>query len=150
MRSSPPRRFDFAADVLVAGAWAAVLGGIPSTLFALATGGDALEATRAAGAMLVSPASSDARLVAAATVVHVGVTLFWASILVAVLPRRRFIAWAVAASAAIALLDLRVIAPLWFPEVAALAFGPQFADHVAWGAALGAGLRWRARRIKVA
>jgi hypothetical protein len=137
-------------DVLVAGAWAAILGGIPSTLLALATGGDALEATRAAGAMLVSPASSDTTLIAAAAVVHVAVTLFWASILVAVLPRGHFIAWAVAASAAIALLDLRVIAPLWFPEVAALPFGPQFADHLAWGAALGAGLRWRARRIKVA
>ena len=44
-------------------------------------------------------------------------------------------------SALIALLDLRAIAPLFFPEVAALPFGPQLADHLAWGAVVGIVLR---------
>lgn len=133
----------FAGDVLVPGAWAAILSGIPSTAYALATGGDPLEATRAAGAMLIDPNASDAALFGAATIVHVAVTVFWAAILVAVLPRGTEFAGALAASVAIALLDLRVIAPVFFAEVAALDFWPQLADHLAWGAAFGAALQRR-------
>lgn len=136
----------FAADVLASGTAAAILGGVPSTVHALATGGDPLEATRAAGAMLVDPASADATLIAAAALAHLGVNFFWTALLVWLLPRRRVLAWALVAAAAIALLDLRVIAPLFFPEVHALAFGPQLADHLAWGAALGGVLAWRWRR----
>lgn len=136
----------FAFDVLASGTAAAILGGIPSTVYALATGGDPLEATRAAGAMLVDPASEDAVLFAAAAVAHLGVNFFWAALLVWLLPRRHVLAWALVAATAIALIDLRVIAPLFFPEVHALAFGPQLADHLAWGASLGGVLAWRRRR----
>jgi hypothetical protein len=48
----------------LARAWFAanVLSGLPSTLQALLTGGDYLEATRAAGAMLIAPGSPFPRL----------------------------------------------------------------------------------------
>ena len=41
------------------------------------------------------------------------------------------------AAVSIGLLDLGVMARLLFPEVYALPFWPQMADHVAWGAVLG-------------
>ncbi|HEY8251035.1 MAG TPA: hypothetical protein VIG70_10540 [Burkholderiales bacterium] len=67
-------------------------------------------------------------------------SLFWAVVLWLALPRRRTMLWALLASAAIALIDLRLIAPAFFPEVAALAFWPQFADHLMWGACYSVGL----------
>lgn len=147
VRQAPPMVVSrsFAADIIASGTAAAILGGIPSTVYALVMGADPLEATRAAGAMLVDPASADAMLIAAAAVAHLGVNFFWAILLAWLLPRRHVLAWALLAAVAIALIDLRVIAPLFFPEVHALAFGPQLADHLAWGAALGGVLAWRWR-----
>jgi hypothetical protein len=136
----------FWSDALLAATCAAFLSGIPSTLYAWYSGGDILEATRAAGAMLVPPHSSDRELLAAATLVHGTVSLFWATILTWLLPRKRILMWSVLAAAAIAMLDLRVIARVFFPEVYALDFWPQFADHLAWGAAVGATLHWRFNR----
>jgi hypothetical protein len=126
-------------------AWlaATVLSGIPSTAYALATGGDPTEATRAAGAMLISSASSLPKLMLAAAIVHSAISLFWAVILTLLLPNRHVALWAVVAGGLIAFLDLRLIAPRLFPEVAALAFWPQFADHLMWGISLGAVLQWR-------
>ena len=69
-----------------------------------------LEATRAAGAMLIPAQSSGRALFAAATLVHGTVSFFWAAILTWVLPRERVLMGSVLAAAAIALLDLRVIA----------------------------------------
>lgn len=122
--------------------------GAPSTLHALATGGDMLEATRAAGAMLLPAHSGTWALVAAAAIVHPAVSLFWTLVFGLLLPPRHALAWAVAGSAAVAWLDLRVIAPALFPSVAALPFWPQFADHLAWGALLGGTLQWRRRRAQ--
>lgn len=119
-------------DLLYAWLAATLLSGIPSTLFALVTGGDPMEATRAAGAMVGRPESF-----VAAGAVHATVSLFWCCVLWLALPLRRTTLWAVAASAAIAVLDLRVMAPIFFPEVFALAFWPQFADHLMWGACVG-------------
>src|SRR2546423_674821 len=78
---------EWVIDVLVASAWAALLSSFPSTLYALFTDGDPLEATRAAGAMLISYASSDTDLILAAAVVHVAITLFWAFLIAWLLPR---------------------------------------------------------------
>ena len=135
-----PRR-----DVVYAYLVATVFSGAPSTLHALLTGADPLEATRAAGAMLAPSASSTAMLVAAAAIVHPVVSLFWTVVFAMLLPLRNVTAWAVIGSAAVALLDLRVIAPVFFPAVAALPFWPQFADHLAWGALLGGTLQVRRR-----
>jgi len=76
-------------------------------------------------------------LLVAAAFVHCAVSLFWAAILAFVLPRRHIALWAMVASAGIGIVDLRVIAPLFFPEVAALSFWPQMADHLMWGACFG-------------
>ena len=105
-----------------------------------------MEATRAAGAMLISPLASDLALFSAAALVHCTVSLFWAAILVWLLPRKRVVLESLIAAALIALLDLRIIGPL-FPQVYALPFWPQFADHLAWGASFGTALRWISRRF---
>ena len=132
-------------DTLAAGLVAAVTSGAPSTLYAWLSGDDWLEATRAAGAMLIAVDASTPELLAAATLVHLSVSLFWAAVLAGTLPRRHVIMTATIAAAAIAVLDLRVLGPL-FPEVYALSFWPQFADHLAWGITAGAVLAWRWRR----
>jgi hypothetical protein len=133
-------------DLLVAWAAATLFSGLPSTLHALATGADVLEATRAAGAMLVGPDRTLAALIAAAALVHPAISLFWTWIFGRLLPRRRVAPWAVLGSAAVAVLDLRVIAPPLFPTVAALPFWPQFVDHLMWGACLGLTLQVRQSR----
>lgn len=132
-------------EALVAGLVAAITGGIPSTAWALLRGQDPLEATRAAGAMLVDPQSPAPALYAAAVCVHVAVSLFWAAVLAASLPRRHTVPAAIAAAAAIAVLDLRVIGVM-FPSIQALAFSPQFADHLAWGTSVGLVLAFMRRR----
>lgn len=142
IRSSLPRYW---SDAAVAGACAALLSGIPSTLYAWLTGGDVMQATRAAGAMLISPRSSDTSLFLAAGAAHATVSLFWAAVLAWLLPREHTTWWAIVALAVIAVIDLRVIGVL-FPEIYALPFWPQFADHLAFGAVLGVALEWRRRR----
>jgi hypothetical protein len=119
-------------------AWlvATLFSGAPSTLYALATGGDPLQATFAAGQMLIDSASPSA-LIAAAALVHGAVSAFWALVVGRLLPPRHTALWAIVLSAAIGLLDLCLIAPRWFPGIAALAFWPQMADHLMWGACLG-------------
>lgn len=135
----------FVEEVLWAWLAATVLSGIPSTVFAWLTGGDITEATRAAGMMLVPGDAAGWLLFAAAALVHAAVSLFWATALVALLPRRHTVLSAVLASVLIALIDLRLIAPRFFPEVAALDFWPQLADHLMWGLSAGAALVWRRR-----
>jgi hypothetical protein len=134
-----------ARDLFCAWLVATVFSGLPSTLHALATGADVLEATRAAGAMLLPRATDTGTLFAAAAIVHPAVSLFWTAVFGALLPHRHVTVWATVGAAAVALLDLRVIAPALFPAVAALPFWPQFADHLAWGALLGGTLQLRAR-----
>jgi hypothetical protein len=129
-------------DLLYAWLLATLLSGIPSTLYALLSGGDPTEPTRAAGAMLLPSQTEWPKLLLAAALVHGVVSLCWASILWLTLPLRHTTLWALVASAAIAVLDLRIIAPRFFPEVAALAFWPQFADHLMWGACVGLVLQY--------
>ena len=134
----------------LAWAWfiATVFSGLPSTAHALLTGADPLEATLAAGAMLLPASASTAALVAAAAIVHPAVSLFWAAVFGILLPRRQVVSWAVAGAALVALVDLLAIAPLAFPSVARLPFAPQFADHLMWGALLGGTLQFRSRKRK--
>jgi hypothetical protein len=133
-------------DGLAAGAVGAVLSGAPSTLHALATRADPLDATLAAGAMLLPGERHGMRLVAAAVPVHVAVSLGWGEVLAATLPRRHTVAWGAIAGLGIAALDLGVIARRWFPRVRALPQAPQVADHLAYGALVGAVLAVRRRR----
>ena len=104
-----PRLHFAVRDLFFAWLAATVFSGAPSTAYALATGTDPMEATRAAGTMLVSPDAGPVRLFAAAALVHSTVSLFWALVFGSVLPHRHVVAWAMGGSAAVALLDLRVI-----------------------------------------
>ena len=87
--------------------------------------------------MLLPHETTTWKLLAAAAVVHPLVSLFWALMLWRILPRRATLQWALLAAVLIGLLDLKVIAPAFFPAVAALEFWPQMADHLMWGALFG-------------
>lgn len=131
-------------DGLAAGAVAAVLSGAPSTLHALATRTSPLEATLAAGTLLMPRESRPLALAAAAVPVHLALSLGWAVALAAVLPRRRTTTWATLAGLAIAALDLGVVGRR-HPRIRALPLLPQVLDHVAYGATVGVVLRTRRR-----
>lgn len=124
-------------DGIVAGAIAGVLSGAPSTLHALATGGDPLAATEAAGAMLLPHESSRGRLIVAAIPVHTAISLGWGIVLANLLPRKGTIAWGAAAGVAIAVLDLGVFGSR-HPRISRLPVAPQVLDHLAYGATVGA------------
>ena len=131
-------------DGLVAGAVAAVLSGAPSTLHALATRSSPLEATLAAGTLLLPRERRPLRLALAAVPVHVSLSLGWALALAAILSRRRTVACATVAGVAIAALDLGVVGRR-YPRIRALPLVPQVLDHVAFGATVGAVLSARRR-----
>ncbi len=132
-------------DGLVAGAVAAVVSGIPSTAHALLTGRDPLEATRAAGTILLVRETRTAPLLASAAAVHVALSLGWGIVFATALPRRRTWLWGALAGAGVAALDLEVLGRRW-ERVRALPLAPQIADHIAFGAVVGAVLERRRRR----
>jgi hypothetical protein len=130
------------ADGIAAGGVAAVLSGIPSTVIALARGDDPLEATVAAGSILLPRERGKGPRLVAAVPVHVAVSLGWGVVLSALLPRRATTTWGAVAGLGIAALDLGVIGRR-FARVNALPLGPQIADHVAYGIVVGEVLRKR-------
>ena len=133
-----PRR----QEILVAGAAGATLAGLPSTAVTLARGEDVLEGARAAGAIVVPRARPAAQL-AAAVPVHLALSFGWAAVLAATLPQGREPECGALAGLAIAALDLGVIGRR-IPAIRALPQGRQWADHVAFGLAVGVTLRsWR-------
>ena len=110
-------------DAVAAGAIAALVGGAPSTAWALLTGADPLEPTLAAGSLLLPNERRRTRLV---------------------LPRRHGIAAGTVAGAAIAALDLGLAARS-FTRIRRLPLAPQVADHLAYGATVGYVLSRRRR-----
>jgi hypothetical protein len=119
-----------------------VASGAPSTAWTLARREPLLEAGRAAGSLLLRcEGAGDAALLAAAVPVHLAVSLGWASVLARVVPRGRELPGCVVGAGVIAALDLRLIAPRWAPRIHALPQGRQWADHLAFGAAVGYVLR---------
>jgi hypothetical protein len=130
---------------LRAGAVAAVLSGAPSTAHALATGRSPLDAVEAAGTLLLADDAPPSARAAAGVVAHGAISLGWGVVLAAVLPRRRTIVWGALAGLAIAGLDLGVLSRRW-PRIRALPIGPQVADHVAFGALVGAVVSRTGRR----
>ena len=134
------------ADALIAGLAGAVLSGLPSTVVTLARGEDVLEGARAAGAILLARERRPGVLLAAAVPVHLALSLGWAAALAPVLPRdRRGPAYGAVAGLGIAALDLGVIGRC-IPAIRALPQPRQWADHVAFGATVGAVLTIRACR----
>jgi hypothetical protein len=122
-----------ASEGLLAGLAGAVVGGLPSTMWALATGNDPLAPTVAAGSILLPGEHRRGRLLAAAVPVHLGISLGSAL----VLGRMRADALTGAlAGLGIAALDLGLVGRR-IPRVHALPLLPQLADHVAYGATVG-------------
>ena len=113
---------------------AGVFSGIPSTMHAVGAERPVLASTRAAGTMLGRPT------VLRGLVAHAVVSAWWTGVLAAVLPRSGRAAWGALAGLGIGLVDLGVIARRRFPAIASLPRWPQLADHVAFGALVGATL----------
>jgi hypothetical protein len=133
-----------AGNALLAGVGGSVVGGVPSTVWTLAAGGDLLEPTLAAGSIVLRGEQRRARLAAAAVPVHLATSLGWAFALERLLGRRASTGTGALAGLAIAALDLGLGGRL-FPRIRALPMLPQLADHVAYGATVGYVLA-RARR----
>ncbi|WP_254896830.1 hypothetical protein [Amycolatopsis sp. Hca4] len=119
-----------------AGAVAAVVSGVPSTVHALLTGRDVLAATRAAGTLL--PGRQRRPGVAAGLLAHVLVSAAWTGVLAAAARRHRLgLRSGAAAGLVIAVLDLGIAARA-YPAVRDLPRGPQILDHLVFGAVTGA------------
>ncbi|HEY6961993.1 MAG TPA: hypothetical protein VI408_08920 [Gaiellaceae bacterium] len=112
---------------------AAIVSGAPSTAYAVAAGRDPLEATKAAGALVVGERAPGALQVAAAAPVHLALSWLWGTAIERSLPERNRLAWGVAAGLAVAALDLGVVGRR-FPAIRRLPLLPQLADHALFGA----------------
>jgi hypothetical protein len=134
------------ADVLTAAAVAAVLSGAPSTAHALLTRTNPLEASLAAGTLLLPREQRPSRLLPAALVAHAALSLGWAVVLAAVLPRRHSTVAATVAGLTIAAFDLGVVGRR-FPRIRRRALVPQVLDHVAYAVTVGAVLEHRHERL---
>ena len=130
---------------LRAGAVAGALSGVPSTVHAVATGRSPFDALNAAGTLLLADDAPSSAQAAAGVVAHGAISLGWGVVLAVVLPRRRTVAWGALAGLVIAGLDLGVLARRW-PRIRALPRAPQVADHVAFGALVGAVVSRAGRR----
>ena len=117
-----------------AGLWAAALSGAPSTLHALATRRDPLEATLAAGSILLPGETHRGRLLVAAVPVHLALSLGWAVALDRVGVRSA--GRGALAGLAIGAIDLGLAARV-VPRIRALPLAPQLADHAMYGAVVG-------------
>ena len=120
------------SDALRAGLPAALLSGLPSTTYAILKKRDPLEATVAAGSILLPRERRRERLLVAAIPVHLALSAVWTVAIATVLPRRNPLAEGTLAGLVIAALDLGVIGSR-FPRIRALETGPQIADHMAFG-----------------
>jgi len=129
-------------DALAAGAAGAVFSSVPSTAITLLRRESLLDGATAAGSILLPSERRTAALLAAAVPVHLALSLGWAAVMSALLPRRATVPAAVAGGLAIAALDLELIGRA-FPRVRALPQGRQWADHVAYGLAVGLVVRRR-------
>jgi hypothetical protein len=103
------------------------------------TGRPVTEAARAAGTLLGKPTLPRGLLA------HALVSLWWSAVLARVLPTRHRAGWGAAAGIAIHVLDMEVIGRA-VPNVRDLARRPQLADHVVFGALVGAVLSDQERR----
>ena len=132
-----------ASDVLAAGLVAAFGSGAPSSVHALATGRDPLEATRAAGSLLLPREQRSVLLLAAAVPVHLALSVGWAAVLARLMPRRPSLVSGAAAGVAIGALDVGLVGRR-VRRIRALPLRPQLADHALFGALVALVLRRRA------
>ena len=136
----------YLGDVARAGAVAAVLSGVPSTLWAFASGTDPWAPSLAAGSMLLPGSSRRSRLLVAAAGIHAVLSVGWAQVLAGALGGRHRSAagsalLGAAGGLAIAALDLGLAHAVDSPRLSGirmLPVLPQVADHLAYGAVVGA------------
>ena len=132
-------------DAIHAGLFAAVVSGVPSTAIALARGDDVLDGARGAGTLLLPRETRTVPLLAAAVPVHLALSVGWAFALERALPPGRELAGGLLGGLAIAALDLELVGRR-IPAIRALPQPRQWADHVAFGLAVGTVLARRRRR----
>jgi hypothetical protein len=114
-------------------------------VWSLIRGENVLDGARAAGAMVRPGEPRTAVLVAIAAPVHLAISLGWAAVMAAALPRGGEPACGVVGGMVIATLDLALIGRR-IPSIATLPQGRQWADHAAYGLAVGLVLRGRRTR----
>lgn len=128
------------ADGIAAAVVAGALSGAPSTLHALATRRGLLDATAAAGTLLVPANASRPTRVVAGGVAHAGLSLGWGVALAWLAPDdtrpTRAAAWGALAGLGIAALDLGTVGRRR-PAIRSLPPVPQVLDHLAFGAIAG-------------
>jgi hypothetical protein len=122
---------------LTAGAVAGAVSGAPSTVHSLVTRRSPLDAVRASGTLLLGQEARPRRLVVAGVAAHGVLSLGWGMALAVVLPRRRAVLCGAVAGLAIAGMDLGILGGRW-PRIRTLPLLPQIADHVVYGAVVGA------------
>jgi hypothetical protein len=125
-----------------------VCSAIPSTVWSLLRGEDVLEGGRAVGVMVLPSERRTAVLLAIAAPIHLGISLGWAVVMAATLPRGGEPARGVVGAMVIATLDLALIGRR-IPSIAALPQGRQWGDHAAYGLAVGLVLHARRSRRAV-
>lgn len=136
-RVRPPlpanRRARTWGEIALATAAAATLSGLPSTTWAVITGGGILDATRAAGTLI--PGRRDRPSLVGGVVSHIVVSSFWTTVIATAAPRHRRLRprEGAAAGLLIAALDLGLIGR-HYPAISALPAVPQWIDHAAFGA----------------
>lgn len=115
---------------------AATFGGLPSTLYALRTGGSirsavryVYDATRAVGTLVPPGRPGFMR----GTIVHLGISVAVGEALGRTLPERRSVVWGATAGLAIGVINVGIIGRR-FPAISALPLVPQLADNAAFGA----------------
>jgi len=143
MNGRPP--VGLVGDALAAGLAGAACSALPSTVWSLVRGDDPLEGARALGVVVLPNERRTPVLLGVAAPVHVGISLGWAAVLAAALPRRAEPRWGAVGGMAIAALDLGMIGRR-IRAIQALPQGRQWADHLAYG--LTVGLVLRARRAR--
>jgi hypothetical protein len=129
-------------DALAAGLAGAACSAIPSTVWSLVRGEDVLVGARAAGAMVLPHERRTLVLLVVAAPIHLAISLGWAAVMAVALPHGREPARGVVGAMVIAALDLALIGRR-IPSIAALPQGRQWADHAAYGLAVGLVLRAR-------
>jgi len=134
-------------DGVRAAAPASLVSGLPSTVHALVTRGDPLEASLAAGSILLPTERSRLRLLAAAVPVHLSLSAIWGLVLAVAVPRKRPVVEGVISGLLIAAFDLGVVGRR-FPRVRALPVAPQVADHIAFGVITAIALSRQERKKK--
>jgi hypothetical protein len=118
-----------------AGLRAAIVSGVPSSVWAVVHGDDPLAAARAAGTLL--PGRRERPSVLGGMLVHVAVSSVWTAVLALAARRWRLTAaHGALAGLAIATVDLGVVGRR-YPAIAALDTRAQLAYHVVFGAVLG-------------